>query len=215
MTEQPRTSGAVFISYASQDAEAAARICEALRAAGVEVWFDRSELRGGDAWDSQIKKQIHDCALFVPLISAHTNARSEGYFRGEWHLATRRLHNMADDAAFLLPVVVDDTRETDARVPEEFFRAHWTRLPGGETPQSFTQRVRQLLGLDGAAAPAAHSAPSRTIEPSGRSPRSVQPRGFAAGAPVCHSPHCAAGGSGRWRCLVLSKERATRPRRSR
>ena len=40
------------------------RICEALRAAGIEVWFDQSELRGGDSWDSQIKKQIHDCALF-------------------------------------------------------------------------------------------------------------------------------------------------------
>jgi len=52
------TSRAAFISYASQDAEAAGRICEALRAAGVEVWFDQSELRGGDAWDHSIRKQI-------------------------------------------------------------------------------------------------------------------------------------------------------------
>ena len=37
-------SKAVFLSYASQDAEAAKRICEALRQAGVEVWFDQSEL---------------------------------------------------------------------------------------------------------------------------------------------------------------------------
>ena len=35
--------GAVFFSYASQDAEAAKRICEALRATGVVVWFDESE----------------------------------------------------------------------------------------------------------------------------------------------------------------------------
>ena len=40
---------AVFLSYASQDAEAARRICDALRDAGIEVWFDQSELRGGDA----------------------------------------------------------------------------------------------------------------------------------------------------------------------
>ena len=32
---------AVFLSYASQDAEAAKRICEALCAAGVEVWSAR------------------------------------------------------------------------------------------------------------------------------------------------------------------------------
>ena len=30
----------VFLSYASLDAGAAKRICETLRAAGVEVWFD-------------------------------------------------------------------------------------------------------------------------------------------------------------------------------
>ena len=51
-------SHAVFLSYASQDAEAALRICEALRAAGVEVWFDQSALRGGDVWDRTIRKQI-------------------------------------------------------------------------------------------------------------------------------------------------------------
>jgi threonyl-tRNA synthetase len=59
---------AVFLSYASQDAEAAKRICEALRAGGIEVWFDQSELRGGH----KIRKQIRDCALFIPIISATT-----------------------------------------------------------------------------------------------------------------------------------------------
>jgi TolB-like protein/Flp pilus assembly protein TadD len=145
MTEQSDVTGSVFISYASQDTEAAARICEALQAVGIKVWLDKSELRGGDAWDAQIKKRIHDCALFIPVISAHTNARSEGYFRGEWNLATRRLMNMAQDAPFLVPVVVDETREADARVPDEFLQAQWTWLPDGVTPPAFAHRVRQLL----------------------------------------------------------------------
>ena len=38
-------SHAVFLSYASQDALAAQRICEAFRAADIEVWFDCRELR--------------------------------------------------------------------------------------------------------------------------------------------------------------------------
>ena len=156
---------AVFLSYASEDAEAAARICEALRNAGIQVWFDRSELRGGDAWDSKIKKQIHDCALFVPLISAHTNARSEGYFRLEWKLATRRLLTIADDAAFLVPVVIDDTKEGHARVPEEFRSVHWMRMPGGETPPAFAEHVRRLLGAD-SAMHAELSAASAQNEPS-------------------------------------------------
>jgi hypothetical protein len=61
-------SKAVFLSYASQDAPAAEQLCQALRAAGVGVWFDRSELRGGDAWDASIRKQIKSCALFIPVI---------------------------------------------------------------------------------------------------------------------------------------------------
>jgi hypothetical protein len=66
-------TGAVFLSYASQDAEAAARVCAALRAVGIEVWFDQSELRGGDAWDQAIRKQIKTCTLFIPIISRHTH----------------------------------------------------------------------------------------------------------------------------------------------
>ena len=52
---------AVFLSYASEDATAALRICTALRDAGIEVWFDQSELRGGDAWDQKIRRQIREC----------------------------------------------------------------------------------------------------------------------------------------------------------
>ena len=149
---------AVFLSYASQDAEAATRICEALRAAGVEVWLDQSTLRPGDAWDAQIKRQIHKCALFLPVISANTNARSEGYFRREWNLATRRLLDMAQDTPFFVPVVIDETREADARVPDEFRGVHWSRLPSGEAPPAFAQHVLQLLGQDPASAPAGNSA---------------------------------------------------------
>jgi TolB-like protein/Flp pilus assembly protein TadD len=160
--ESSRPAGAVFISYASEDAQAAVRICEALRAAGIDVWLDQDALRGGDAWDAKIKKQIHDCALFLPIISAHTEDRAEGYFRGEWNLATRRMMNMAHDAAFLVPVVIDGTREADARVPEEFLRAHWTRLPNGETPPAFAQQVLHLLGARRRAETAPDPLPSST-----------------------------------------------------
>ena len=41
--------GNVFLGYASDDASVAEQIATALRDAGIEVWFDKSELRGGDA----------------------------------------------------------------------------------------------------------------------------------------------------------------------
>jgi TolB-like protein/Tfp pilus assembly protein PilF len=138
-------SRAVFLSYASQDAEAARRICDALRAVGTEVWFDKSELRGGDAWDQSIRKQIKNCALFIPIISRHTHERTEGYFRLEWKLAVDRSHLIAATKAFLLPVVIDDTPEDDELVPDRFRELQWTRLVAGETPQAFVERVQRLL----------------------------------------------------------------------
>jgi TIR domain len=112
MTE---SSKALFLSYASEDSDAALRICMALRAAGIEVWFDQSELRGGDAWDQKIRRQIKSCALFMPLISARTRVRTEGYFRLEWKLAVDRSHLIATDHAFLVPRSADRcTLQADA-----------------------------------------------------------------------------------------------------
>jgi TolB-like protein/lipoprotein NlpI len=153
-TQAGTPAGAVFLSYASQDAEAAQRICAALRSGGVEVWFDQSELRGGDAWDRSIRKQIKTCALFIPLISRSTHDRDEGYFRLEWKLAVDRCHLMAADKAFLLPVVIDDTRDDDERVPERFREVQWTRLPDGVTPVAFVERVRRLLPGESTPGPA-------------------------------------------------------------
>ena len=142
MTE---SKNAIFLSYASEDAAPAQRLCATLRASGIEVWFDQSELRGGDAWDQKIRREIRDCALFMPVISANTQGRLEGYFRREWKLAAARTHDMADDKPFLVPVVIDGTKEQDARVPEQFRSVQWTSVRAGEIAADFVDRVRHLL----------------------------------------------------------------------
>jgi len=140
-----KTGKAVFLSYASEDAIAVENVCTALQAAGAEVWFDKSELRGGEAWDAAIRQQIKTCTLFVPVISRNTQARDEGYFRLEWKLAVDRSHLIAADRAFLLPIVIDETADAAARVPDGFREVQWTRLLGGETPPAFIERVARLL----------------------------------------------------------------------
>src|SRR2546423_15319350 len=137
MSTEPLSSKAIFISYASQDAEAARRIANALRQGGIEVWSDRSELRGGEAWNVSIRGQIKSCKLFMPIISASTQVREEGYFRRERNLAVGRTRDMADDAAFLLPVVIDATPEPHAPVPEKFREVKRSRLPGCESSAGF------------------------------------------------------------------------------
>ncbi|HEV7432075.1 MAG TPA: TIR domain-containing protein [Steroidobacteraceae bacterium] len=154
---------AVFLSYASEDAAAAARICAGLHAAGVEVWFDQSELRGGDAWDHRIRTQIRDCALFIPIISGNTQSRSEGYFRLEWDLAEQRSRMIVRSKAFIVPVCIDDTSDGRAEVPESFFKVQWTRLPEGVTTQAFCERIATLVGGSDAHKSTARSMPATAV----------------------------------------------------
>ncbi len=177
------SSKAVFLSYTAQDADPARRLCEALRGAGVEVWFDQSELRGGDAWDAAIRRQIKACALFIPILSHHSHERVEGYFRLEWKLAVDRSHLMAAERPFLVPVVVDDLDEVNARVPDRFRDVQWTRLADGVATAPFVEHVQAMLGR---AAPGS-VAPARAA----RTPVAAQ----AVEPPVASVP--APGGSGR------------------
>jgi TolB-like protein len=166
---------AVFLSYASQDAEAARRIADTLRSAGVEVWFDQSELRGGDVWDQRIRHQIRECALFLPIISSHTQQRSEGYFRLEWRLADQRTHLMGRSRPFIVPVCVDDTSETDADVPDSFSAAQWTRLHNGDVQPAFVKLVLRLLSTAASHAPGVVSSPADPAAPHiGAAPQPVQ-----------------------------------------
>ncbi len=157
MSESPH---AVFLSYASEDAEPAQKICDALRVAGIEVFFDQSELRGGDLWDQKIRREIHDCALFIPVISANTASRHEGYFRLEWDLADQRTHMIARSRVFVVPACLDETTQLAADVPESFQRVQWTRLRGGVTPAAFVERVRRLLSGEPAGVARVPTAPS-------------------------------------------------------
>ena len=156
---------AVFLSYASEDADAAQRIADGLLAAGVEVWFDQSELRGGDAWDALIKKRLKNCALFMPIISQTTEVRTEGYFRLEWKLAVDRSHLMSEDRAFIVPVVIDDTDDATARVPEAFRARQWTRLQNGAITADFVRQISHLFDLpvDEQRPPAAPRSHSRAM----------------------------------------------------
>jgi hypothetical protein len=138
----------VFISYASEDREAARRLGDVLPGFGLEVWYDESELGGGEAWDQKIRRQIRECDYFMPVVSAQTEARLEGYFRREWRLAVERTLDMADDHLFLLPIVIDDTDQKAARVPEKFLTVQWLKVPGGRPTAALESLCRRVASGD-------------------------------------------------------------------
>jgi hypothetical protein len=136
---------AVFISYAREDLAAVQQIKAGLEAVGITTWFDIDRLEVGDDYDRKIQRNITRCSYFIPVVSASTQRRLEGYFRREWSYAIDRARNMADGALFILPVSIDGTNAAEAQVPDKFKALHFTQLPGGEVPADFAQRLQEFM----------------------------------------------------------------------
>lgn len=82
-------AGGVFISYASEDFPIVCQIYGVLVKAGVPVWFDNAELRGGDQYDKRIGNAIGQCKVFMPILSKQvkgdlTQGRWRYYKNVEW-----------------------------------------------------------------------------------------------------------------------------------
>lgn len=134
----------VLISYASQDRAAAERLRTGLERV-TDVWLDRDDLVAGDDYDLKIRRSINRCSLFVPILSRNAAGRLEGYFRGEWKQAVRRMDRMADGVPFIVPVIVDDLPVNHENVPEAFWMSHATPLPGGEPTPDFLDQIKRQL----------------------------------------------------------------------
>jgi hypothetical protein len=119
--ESRMEAGAVFISYAGEDREAARRLCNFLEEeAGIYAGVDNRWLEAGDDWDHKIRRNIKNCSYFMPLISSASTRQQEGYFRREWALAAERAMDFADSAVFIDPVAIDETPEDADRSPSGF-----------------------------------------------------------------------------------------------
>ena len=136
---------AVFISYAREDLAAVREIKAGLESAGITTWFDIDRLEVGDDYDRKIQRNIARCSYFIPVVSATTQRRLEGFFRREWSYAMDRVRNMADGALFILPVSIDATTAADALVPDKFKALHFTQLPGGVVPSEFSLRLLDFM----------------------------------------------------------------------
>jgi TIR domain-containing protein/SIR2-like protein len=139
--------GAIFLSYASEDAEAAGRLAEGLRAAGLEVWLDKAALQLADDWARSIRRGIERSSLFLPVVSRRSLAEENRrrYFWREWNDADDFARGMAPGEAFIVPVVIDDTRIDRAPLPDSFLRAQGASLPDGRVTPDAAGRLVELV----------------------------------------------------------------------
>jgi hypothetical protein len=133
----------VFLSYASEDLAAVKALRERLeREAGVRVWLDRDSLRGGDQWERQIADALRGCAVCVPVVSASAKSGGFRYVRTEWKEAVRLKAGRPADQAFIIPLVIDDTRPDDPALDPELRALNWRRLRDEEDMRRFVAEVR-------------------------------------------------------------------------
>jgi hypothetical protein len=140
-------TGAIFISYASEDLEAAGRLAESLRSSGLEVWLDKNTLQMGDDWARSIRRGIERCSLFLPVISrqAVSEENRRRYFWREWNDADDFARGMAPDETFIIPVIIDDTRIDHAPLPDSFKRAQGKSLPDGNVTPDVAELLKELV----------------------------------------------------------------------
>ena len=63
----------VFISYSSQDSDAAQTVCKAIELAGMPCWIAPRDISPGREWSGEIIDALNACRAMVLIFSSHSN----------------------------------------------------------------------------------------------------------------------------------------------
>jgi hypothetical protein len=152
------TPGSIFISYVREDAAAARRLADVISSLGGDVWLDDRALQAGDDWEQSILSGIRrGVRLFVPMISANTEAREEGYVFREWSEAVERARSIPK-RRFIVPVVIDGAYagnpNTYTQIPEMFRQFQFGHAPEGapdaDLVAALTTEIRAMRRVEAA-----------------------------------------------------------------
>ena len=131
-----------FISYASEDEDAARLLAKTLKSEGFDVWFDKKSLNPGEQYKEMILHYIERSSFFIPVLSKHVLTQKRRFFRFEWSKAISDLQYRPPDPPFILPVVLDNIDETSMQIPQTIQALHWSRCPGGKSTDEFLNICR-------------------------------------------------------------------------
>jgi hypothetical protein len=134
----------VFISYASEDREAAECLYQEIRSIGLPVWLDKKALVPGEGWLAGIESNLRNCSVFIPLISpASLEADANRFYRREWNIASNLVGEGIE--ILILPVQVSSIPRESDQVPEAFRKLHWIDAPGGKISDDGLFRISEAF----------------------------------------------------------------------
>lgn len=136
--------GAIFISYAREDIQAAQQLVSDLQKGGCIVWLDKERLEAGEDWENTLEKQVKKhCSVFISIISQNTEGEA-GYCHLERNWAEERHPKFGKEGKFYVPVIIDGTKKSELRLEHCPKRANVLSLPGGVATEEF---VKQMCAL--------------------------------------------------------------------
>ena len=139
----------VFISYASEDRERAAKLASALGERGWSVWWDR-KIVAGQTFDHAIERELETAKSVVALWSVHSVA-------SEW---VKNEASVASERGVLVPALIDSVK-----LPLEFRRKQTADLIGWDGDSShggFQSLCEGIAATMGSAAPPLTTAPKES-----------------------------------------------------
>ena len=128
----------VFVSYHSGDADWVVMLKTALESAGVRVWLDRDQIRGGDRFVSRLEQALNSVRCVILVVSP--GSLGSDWVQDEYQLALR-LGNTGT-ALRLIPVLIDD-----AELPGFLANRSWVDF---RDATQFSEKLDELLfGITG------------------------------------------------------------------
>lgn len=104
----------VFLSYASEDADAVTELGRSLEDHGIAVWRDQQNLRGGEQWEATIEEFIRRVDYFVFVqtenMDQRDDRREDGVYNRELKLALKRALDKRFGTVFVIHVAIGRCR---------------------------------------------------------------------------------------------------------
>jgi len=164
--------GAVFLSYASEDAPPLSGSQRACAPPESRSGSTRASFGEVEAWDGKNPQGNSRLRALIPISPRTRTHASRGTSGSNGSSPFDRSHLMAPDRTFLLPVVIDDTPQTDERIPDRFRDCSGRVAPGDRPRLRSSSASQRLLSPAQANAPTTPGGERANGQPEHRQPGS-------------------------------------------
>ncbi|HEX4703547.1 MAG TPA: toll/interleukin-1 receptor domain-containing protein [Pseudonocardiaceae bacterium] len=136
----------IFVSYVREDLALVDKLVHDLRAAGYDVWTDRSRLLPGRRWKSEIKKSIADVDYFLACFSPRY-WKDQSYMNEELIAAVERFRLMPRNRDWFIPAML-----AECELPDHVFGPNETiagDMQYADFGKDWDEALRQVIALIG------------------------------------------------------------------